>query len=348
MKKITLASLSLCAALSFTGCQNSDDSSSTKDSFYTVKVNGGGVNTISDLADSEPLQIAQAIPSVSGVDYPTNLPIVFFFNDKLLISSVTEDSFIVTENGNQVSGTISVNEAANGYAILTFTPEDEFAPNASIEITLTSALQDDGGQGLSQDTTYQYGTYSTPSDNIGANEGFENGTDGIAFIGDGNIMTGSQGCMDPFAGSAFGAITTGNQLISGENAIGEASSVMILGPFDSSVSSVSFNYNFLSAEFLEFVDSEYDDSFVAVVVGQNGAYSEFITSVNIIGQNNSQCVGFPGMPDNGDDYAGSTGWTNKQINFPEMEGPVYVMFVTTDVADQIFSTVVGIDDVSFD
>lgn len=346
MKRKLLGSC-LLAALAFTACQNNDDSSSADDSFYAIKVNGGGVNTVNDMSDVTPLSIAQAIPSVSGVNYPTKMPVVFFFDDKLLISSITEDSFIVTENGSQVSGTISVNQASNGYAVLTFTPENEFAPSADISITLTTALQDDGGQGLLNDVTYQYGTLNEPSDSVDSNEGFENGTDGIAFIGDGNIMSGSQGCMDPFGGSSFGAITTGDMLVSGGNAIGGASSMMILGPFDNEVSSVTFNYNFLSSEFLEYVNSEFDDSFVAVVVGEDGAYTEFINSVNMIGTNNTQCLGFPGMPDNGDDYAGSTGWLSKQIDFPELNGPVYIVFITTDVADQIYSTVVGIDDVSF-
>src|SRR5690606_21991849 len=124
------------------------------------------------------------------------------------------------------------------------------------------------GQPLGQDMVYNYTTFSDPSGSFEGNEGFENGNNGVLFIGDGNILTGPQGCIDPFGGTSFGAITTGSQLISGEAAIGDASSIMILGPYNSGVSSVSFNYNFLSSEFQEFVDSEYDDSLMAVVVGQ--------------------------------------------------------------------------------
>jgi hypothetical protein len=348
MKKSTLFGCCLFAAFAFVSCESNDESNSGKDSFYKIISNGGGgVTTITDVADTTPLQIAQAIPSVSGRDYPSNIPIVFFFNDKLLVSSITEDSFIVTENGSQVSGTISVNEASNGYAIFTFTPNHGFSGNADIQITLTTAIQDDGGQGLEQEVVYQYTTFDEPTDDFAGNEGFENGNDGIVFIGDGNVLTGSQGCMDPFEGSSFGGITTGDHLISSGDAIGGASSLMILGPYDSDVSSVSFNYNFLSSEFQEYVGSEFDDSFVAVVIGENGAYSELITSVNILGLANTQCFGFPGLPDNGDDYAGTTGWVNKEISFGSLTGPVYIVFIATDVADQIYSTAVGIDNVAF-
>src|SRR5690606_97660 len=94
-------------------------------SFYTLINNdNAGVTAISDTGDNVPLEIAQAIPSVSGQQYPLNAPIVYFFNDKLLLSSINEDSFIVKENGVQVRGVISLNEASNGYAILTFTPDN--------------------------------------------------------------------------------------------------------------------------------------------------------------------------------------------------------------------------------
>ena len=152
MKRITLLGYGLFAALAFTGCQSSDDSSPEENSFYKIINNGGaGATSITDESDMEPLSIAQAIPSVPGQQYPVKAPVVFFMNDKVLIPSINEDTFIVKENGNQVSGIISVNEASNGYAIVTFTPNNEFSANAEIEVTLTTGIQDDGGQPLAQD-----------------------------------------------------------------------------------------------------------------------------------------------------------------------------------------------------
>ncbi|MDV6169600.1 Ig-like domain-containing protein [Flavobacterium sp. DG1-102-2] len=347
MKKIIYAS-ALFAAFMLTGCSDDDsDNNTNTDSYYTIINNGnGGVTKITDANDADLLEIAQAIPSVSGEQYPAYTPVLFFFNDKILLSSINENTFVVKENGKQVTGTISVNEAANGYAILTFTPKTVFKGGSEISVKLTTGLQDDGGQSLMSDAEFQYTTFAEPAGDLTGNSGFENGTNGLVFIGDGNVLTGPQGCLSPFDGNSFGAITSGNQLISANDAIGGTSSALIMGPFDGAASSLSFNYNFLSAEFLEYVGSEYDDSFMAVVVGQNGAHAEFVTSVNIIGQNVTQCNGFPGMPDEGDEYAGFTGWTSKQINFGNITGPVYVIFIATDVADTIYSTVVGIDNVT--
>jgi hypothetical protein len=352
MKK-TLLLLGSFAFLFTASCSSDDDAtpvpSVPEAATYKVINNGnGGVTTVSDNADLSTLKIAQAIPSESGRVYPSNMPIVFFLDDKILLSSITTESFIVKENNVAVGGVISVNEASNGFAIFTFTPKHTFKSSAGIDITLTSQLKDDGGNGFDQEITYSYTTAAAQPASFDTNGGFENGNDGVNFIGDGNIITSPQGCMSAFGGSNFGAISTGDHLISGDDAIGGAASVMIVGPIADAVSTVTFNYNFLSAEFQEYVGSVYDDSFVVIVYGDDGAYTEMVNSVNLIGlDGNTQCTGFPGMSDAGDDYYGSTGWLNKTMTFPSVGANAHVIFIATDVTDHIFSTIVGVDDVSF-
>jgi hypothetical protein len=337
-------------------CSSSDsnDSTPTPETYYKIVNNGnGGVTSITDNSDSATLKIAQAIPSVSNVPYPANIPIVFFFDDKILLSSITEESFIVTENDVQVTGTISINEGSNGFAIFNFTPKTQFAANANIKIRLTSGLKDDAGVGLETEQIYEYTTSAVANRMSGTssfdgNYGFENGSAGVNFIGDGNII-GTSGCISPFGGSQFACLTSGNGLVSTSSAIGGASSIMIVGPITGAtdITSLSFKYNFLSAEFQEFVDSIYDDTFIAIVFGANGAHSEFINSVNTIGlAGNQQCGNFPGMPDDGDAYAGSTGWLNKVLNFANVGSEVYVAFIITDVSDEAYSSVLGVDDIS--
>lgn len=352
MKKILL-SLSSFALLFAVGCSSDDDATpmptGPEAATYKVINNGnGGVTTLSDAGDALMLRIAQAIPSESGRVYPSNMPIVFFLDDKILLSSITIESFIVKENNVAVGGVISINEASNGFAIFTFTPKHTFKPSAAIDITLTTALKDDAGNGFDQDVTYSYTTSAMQPVSFDTNGGFENGNDGVSFIGDGNIMTSPQGCMAPFGGTNFGAISTGDHLISPDDAIGGASSVMIVGPVADAVSSITFNYNFLSAEFNEYVGSVYDDSFVVIVYGDDGAYTELVNSVNLIGlDGNTQCTGFPGMADAGDEYYGATGWLTKTMTFPSVGANAHVIFIATDVTDHIFSTIVGVDDVSF-
>jgi len=353
MKKLLLLTAGI-AALTIAGCSSSDDATDIpagpEAATYKIINNGNGsVTSVNDMTDSTPLAIAQAIPSVSGNTYPSNVPIVFFMDDKVLLSSISTESFRVTEDGVAVGGVISVNESrSNGFAIITFVPKHQFKTSANIAITLTSELKDDGGNGISQDTTINYTTSTQQTNDFDTNGGFENGDDGVTFIGDGNIITSPLGCMGAFNGSNFAAISSGDQLISGHTAIGDAASVMIVGPITDAVSTVTFNYNFLSAEFNEFVGSVYDDSFVAIVYGDDGAYTELITSVNLIGTDgNTQCTGFPGMADNGDDYYGSTGWISKTMTFPSVGANAHVIFIATDVTDHIYSTVVGVDDISF-
>lgn len=339
----------LSATLLFISCDKNDKNEENGQSIYKIQnLGNAGVSAISDFADTKGLTVAQAIPSVSGVSYPANMPILFFFDDKILLSSITAENFIVTENTKQVKGTVSINEQSNGYAILSFMPDKQFAANAAIKIILTTNLFDDAGIGSDEDYVIEYTTTAANNTSFESNGGFESGSSGVTFVGDGNILVGAQGCVSPFGGNSFAAITSGAQLISMDSAIGEATSIMILGPINSNITSVSFKYNFLSAEFQEFVGSIYDDSFVAIVTGQNGAYSEFITSVNTIGTaGNTSCTSFPGMPDNGDAYFGKTGWINKQISFPSMGNNTYIVFIVTDVSDAIYSSIVCIDEVTY-
>ena len=335
--------------LVFTGCNKDDDvpEEVTVLPIYQLIINGNAaVSSINDPNDDDALNIVQAVPSVSNQQYPSSMPILLFFNDKLSSNSIVP-SFEVKQNGTVIGGKITINEGANGYAVLTFVPSPAFSNNASITLTITSEMQDDGGNGLANSFSLAYETISDGSGNFDSNGGFENGADGISFIGDGAIMQGSQGCVDPVSGSHFAAITTGNQLISSGSAIGNASSTMILGSLNSSISSITFMYNFLSAEFQEYVDSEFDDSVIVTLVGSNGATSEFLTSVNTIGTaGNTQCVGFPNLPDAGDTYAGATGWISKTISTGSIGSPVYIILTITDVSDTAYSSVLAIDDVT--
>ena len=143
----------------FIGCGKKKQSlTPEEESGYTVTNNGkGGVDTATDVEDKDPLSIAQAIPSVSNQTYFANTPIIFFFNDKILISSVY-NNFEVTQNDLKVQGTIYINEAANGFAILTFTPKNKILPGTTISITIKKDLKDDGGNSMVTDFVLTYKT----------------------------------------------------------------------------------------------------------------------------------------------------------------------------------------------
>jgi hypothetical protein len=334
----------------FLGACSDDDLSDVSEPqlTYTIVNSGnGGVDDASDSGDTVNLEVAQPIPAEDAADgYPANMPVILFFNDKINLNTI-ENNFEVTMDGEQVGGNISIGEAANGFAILTFIPYEPYTPNSQVDVILKSNLSDDGGNGLNQDYQLSFNISNFSAAPFDGNSSFENGSDGILFVGDGAVMSGSQGCVTATEGSNFSAITSGDAIVSTDNAIGGASSICLLGPINSDVSSLTFNYNFLSAEFQEFVGSVFDDSFVAVVVGPNGAYSEFITSVNTVGINNTQCNGFSTLPDNGDTYAGETGWITHTSNFQNVGSPAYITFIITDVSDLIYSSVIALDEVNY-
>lgn len=349
MKSLQKLSLLVLGVLLVISCSEDDSSEIIEPNLsYTIANTGGaGVMGVIDTEDSENLDIAQPIPAVDASDgYPENMPVILFFNDKINLNTI-ENNFTVLMDGTQIGGNISVGEAANGFAILTFIPYESYTPNSQIEVILKSDFSDDGGNGLVEDFILEFSVSDTSSAPFDNNSSFENGSDGVLFVGDGAVMSGSQGCVTATEGNNFSAITSGEALVSPFNAVGGASSLCLLGPINSDISSVTFNYNFLSSEFQEFVGSVFDDSLVAVVVGPDGAYTEFINSVNTVGTNNTQCDGFSSLPDVGDDYAGETGWITHSMDFPNVGSPAYVTFIVTDVSDLIYSSVVTIDEVNF-
>ena len=320
---------------------------STPQPTYTIVNNGdAGVTSITDKEDQDALAIVQAVPSVSDASYPSSIPIMFFFNDKIYLNSL-KDNFTVEQNGKTVGGTITINKAANGYAILTFTPSQAFSVNANITVTIKKDVEDDGGNGLYEDYILTFTTVAGSTLNFDSNKSFESGTTGVLFMGDGAVLSGTQGSVSPENDSKFGVITSGDLLVSSGSAIGGASSLMLLGPINTDLSSLTLHYDFASSEFNEYVGSEFDDCAMITIYGPNGSYSAVITSVNTIGTANTQCTGFAGLPDEGDNYAGHTGWVSKTYSFSKVGTPAYIIFTVTDVSDQILSSALAIDDISY-
>jgi hypothetical protein len=314
---------------------------------YKIVNNGnGGVTSITDTSDEYELDVAQFIPAEDSGTFPSNMPIMIFFDDKIYINSI-ENNYTVTADGQLIGGTITINESSEGYAVITFMPDGGFPSGSVIVITLKVGLQDDGGNGLYTEYVLTFYTTSPSTTSFDSNKGFESGTSGVVFVGDGYILSGTSGAVSPYEGSRYAVITSGNYLVSSDYAIDYASSIVMLGPINSNLSSINFYYDFASAEFQEFVDSAFDDTAMVTILGPNGSRSFILTSVNIIGTANTDCGGFIGLPDAGDEYAGHTGWINKSLSFPSVGSPAYIIFTITDVSDTIYSSALAVDDISY-
>jgi len=317
-------------------------------SHFTIIVQGeAAVTEIQDTGSTAPLAIVHTIPSfgiaVTDRVHHANAPIVFFFNDRIYLYSIAPNVEVMAD-GTPIDGTIIINEAANGFAVITFTPTIPLPADTEISIVMGQGLQSARGIQMLADVGLSFVTELGPetADFVG-NYGFELGDIGVIFRGDGAINT-ARGPLVPFEGNYFAAISTGTRLVSdGVALFGNTESFILIGPIRDPFFSLSFYYNFISAEFNEWVDSVYDDSAWIYIRGPRGVHFYRIASVNTVRFNNVPFVGFPGMPDAGDGYAGQTGWRNFHVENLDVGSPAFIEFFVTDVTDAIYSSILAID-----
>lgn len=309
-----------------------------------------------EMLKPESFKIIQKIPS-SNVEYPYKMPVIIYMNDKVSESSL-EGNIAMYVNGDEVKSGISVNESANGFTILVVTAVNEIPDNADVKVIFSKGIKNKDGDELSEEEIVGYTAKKKTQDDFSGNKDFESGESGVCFIGDGAVISGTHGDVSPYSGSKMAAITTGGEslfdtygIVSDHDAVDSTSSLMMLGPVSSTVSGLTFKYDFISSEFQEYIGSDFDDTAMITVVGPEGSVSVFITSVNSIGKDNDRCEGFYSMPDNGDNYAGHTGWVSFDLS-DELAGvnigsPVYIIFSVTDVADKEYSSALIIDNLQF-
>ena len=319
-----------------------------KQTSFSVIVSGGAVAEIVPSGNTQPLRIVQTIPSfmaeaVIENTYQANAPLVFFLSEPVFLGSLA-GNIEVSANGTPVNGTLMINEGAGGEAVLTFTPDSLLPAGAQIAVTMKQGLQDASGNFMASDVHLAY-TAEQGSETAFArsNFGFEQGADGAVFAGDGAI-SGGRGPLQPFEGERYAAASTGARIVSDDGAaIGGASSQIQLGPIMEPFSALSFYYNFISAEFNEYVGSQFDDTAMLTIYGPRGARNEIITSVNRIAFDNQRFSGYPNMPDTGDAYAGGTGWLPFSVENINVGFPAYIIFTVTDVGDTSYSSILAID-----
>ena len=116
-----------------------------------------------------------------------------------------------------------------------------------------------------------------------------------------------------------------------------------------SVQFLRFDFNFVSEEFPEWVGSQYNDAFTAVVTTPEQEITFAQTSVNADQQ--VTLIGDCGCP-GGDNTVGQTGWMEGSVNLSAFAGagaPVQVdiVFSAIDAGDNIYDTHVLIDNIRF-
>lgn len=179
------------------------------------------------------------------------------------------------------------------------------------------------------------------------NGGFERGNlsswgqTGAAVVRQSLVATGAT--IRPTEGQWMADINTGTGSI---GAIGSSLKQTFIVP--ANVRTLRFDFNFVSEEFPEWVGSQYNDAFTAVVTTPREiTFAQ--TSVNtarrvaLIGD-----CGFPG----GDQTCGQTGWIEGSVNLSAFAGtavPIQLdlIFSAIDAGDNIYDTHVLVDNMRF-
>lgn len=298
-----------------------------------------------DPNDTQELSIVQTIPPNNSIDMDPNTSISIFFDDEINPSTLNDLSIQVTDSsGAPIYGDYSGVLSTYGNTILNFQPKNILPSWDEITVTLIkdSGLEDDGGNNLT--AVYSFSFQTGQEVGSPADLGFELGETGWIFSGDGAIVSSPpMENIFPTEGNYMAGISTGD--VFGGTPLQNTTSVLSSGPIDvpSGNNYISFDYDFISQEFDEWVDSKYDDVFKVSITGPLASNNEIVTSVNIIGVDDSFPVNFGGLSD-----ADETGWIQKTINISSLGSPITISFTVSDVGDEAYSSVVLIDNINFE
>lgn len=175
------------------------------------------------------------------------------------------------------------------------------------------------------------------------NLGFEEGIiDPWTKTGDGRVIA-QLASSAPTEGGFMGIISTGLGYTTQSGKISQS------GCIADSVTSIGFDWNFYSEEFLEFCNSSFDDQFVVKICesnnGTNTCTTVMQTSVNTLCANTAALSPADVSFDQGDVY--STGWQNHSVDVSAFAGkPVTLELYATDVGDSIYDTAILIDNIT--
>ncbi len=295
-----------------------------------------------DPNDNVALSIIQTIPNDDATDVPVSSTITIYFDDEINPSTISDITITIMDSSdNQIYGTYSGELSTYGHTILFINPYEDFPENDEITVTLvhTDGITDDNGNTLSYTHSFSFNTISdlpSPGD-----YSFETGLTGWFITGDGDIVS-TTGDVAPTDGSYMLGISTG--LAFEGSAQSDATSTLTSGPIHvpTGTSHLSFDYDFISQEFDDWVDEGYDDSFTLTISGPNRSYSNVVDSVNIIGTEESVPLSLPILPN-----AEHTGWKPESIDIQSLGSPITISFSITDVGDTAYDSVLFIDNINF-
>jgi hypothetical protein len=306
-----------------------------------------------DSSDDTPPTIKGSIPPHEAENLTTTLAIVLFFDDEINPNTINGETVKVYKTNflpeNKVLGEYGAILSEAGNTILFFVPDQPLPEKENIYIKLPAAgVRDDGENYIGSEEIIQFSTGEAIA-TVETNLGFEEGDNGYRFIGDGAII-GTEGELSPSGGAKMAAISSGNYILSPYHAIDYTTSVLATGTIavPTGASKLIFDYDFLSEEFDEWVDEDLDDTFIISITGSTSLYATLVTSVNIIGQDDSRSIPVSNTGSLSVVDADHTGWIAKEIDISDMGSEINMFFTVSDVGDSSYDTLVFIDRLRFE
>ena len=176
------------------------------------------------------------------------------------------------------------------------------------------------------------------------NGDFEEGNlNGFITDGDGRVIT-QLSYIQPNDGYYMGIISTGLGYTTEQGSISQTFCLP-----DKSNLTLSFDWNFLSEEFMEFVGSQYQDYFKVLLIDQNGTeHTLFSKSIDEMAAEYELSSVSPDIVfDQGGVYG--TGWLNLSLDLSAYAGQrVTLIFAASDIGDSIYDTAILLDNITIE
>ncbi len=256
---------------------------------------------------------------------PSTLPMVLIFDDKLN-SNTLNKGITVSQENKQVPYHVSAKYNSFGYQIVAVSPQGAWPYGAGLNVNASQQLTDTEQLALSS------------AENVGFTAGVAQETAFTNF----SCATGGDSLASAHPsvrGAAEAAMSTGSGIVTQGEAIDGAVSYLTCSVRKSGAFTLSLDYNFLSAEFNEYIGSEFDDTALLVVSGSKKSEMYVLATVNATGFGNKEASeSWSGFPDQGDGYAGETGTKRLTVPLTDFGDKVSFSIILSDVGDKNYSS----------
>jgi hypothetical protein len=311
--------------------------------------------TASNPSNTTPLSIIQVEPANGTTNNVPLAPITIYFDDKIDCTTLNDLSMAVTDTtaGAPLYGQWNEELSSVGNTVLHFTVAGGFPTNSTIQVTMvsTNGITDNGGNTLSSDYTFSFTTGVLPP--AVTDFSFEDmlltswntqGDVGIVSVPNGDITAIHGAYVLGLSSDDEGAPQLGATGAINSNYSRTSSGPIVVPP---TATQLLFDYDFISAEFDQYVGSAYDDTFSAGISSSSRSTTVTIATVNGVGVAGSTLANFPLLTGSDSSDEEHTGWQVGTLNLAGHTGDVVLTFSVANVGDTGFATVVLVDNIRF-